>query len=122
MSPTALRRLALAALEAEGLALAGIARVEEFPYLAHFAPWIANGRHGEMAYLARENEANGEGEADGRRQFLREDIRHAFPWARSVVCAALSYDAPGPRSTDPLSGWSAAATSQPSPSLSRPGT
>lgn len=105
MSPTALRRLALAALEAEGLALAGIARVEEFPYLAHFAQWIANGRHGEMAYLARGREDE---HAGGRGQFLREDIRNAFPWARSVVCAAMSYDAPGPRSTEPRApgrGW-----------------
>jgi epoxyqueuosine reductase len=90
------------------LAWAGIARVEEFPYLAHFAPWIAQGRHGEMAYLAREHGADGEGHAAGRGQFLREEIRNAFPWARSVVCAALSYDAPGPRSTDPRApgrGW-----------------
>jgi epoxyqueuosine reductase len=108
MSPAALRRIALAALEAEGLAWAGIARVEEFPYLAHFAPWIAQGRHGEMAYLAREHGAASEGHAAGRGQFLREEIRNAFPWARSVVCAALSYDAPGPRSTDPRApgrGW-----------------
>ncbi len=108
MSPAALRRLAVAALEAEGLAWAGIARVEEFPHLAHFAPWIAQGRHGEMAYLAREHGAASEGHAAGRGQFLREDIRNAFPWARSVLCAAMSYDAPGPRSTDPRApgrGW-----------------
>ncbi len=108
MSPAALRRLALAALEAEGLAWAGIARVEEFPHLAHFASWIAQGRHGEMAYLAREHGAASKGHAAGRGQFLREDIRNAFPWARSVVCAAMSYDAPGPRSTDPRApgrGW-----------------
>ncbi|MGH9536166.1 MAG: tRNA epoxyqueuosine(34) reductase QueG, partial [Terriglobales bacterium] len=71
----------------------------------HFAQWIANGRHGAMAYLARDNPPD---RADARGQYLREDLRNAFPWAQSVLCCALGYHAPGPRSTDgrpPGHGW-----------------
>ncbi|MGH9489148.1 MAG: tRNA epoxyqueuosine(34) reductase QueG [Terriglobales bacterium] len=128
MSPAALRRLALQCAQAEGCELAGIAPTGEFPYLRHFPAWIAAGRHGEMRYLEREATpdasptapaspaapASGSGSAPPGPpappdpQYLRADLRQAFPWARSVLCCALSYNAPGPRSTSarpPGHGW-----------------
>jgi epoxyqueuosine reductase len=37
----------------------------------------------------------------------RSDLRAAFPWARSILCVALQYDAPAPYSTQkpPDTGW-----------------
>lgn len=118
-SPAALRQVVLAAAREQGCALAGVARVEQFPALRHFAPWIAGGRHGEMRYLERTPEGGGQepGRAGadhgpaGRAAepaYLRADVRRAFPWARSVVCCGMNYNAPGPRSTDarePGQGW-----------------
>lgn len=124
MSPAALRRLALQCAQAEGCELAGIASAGEFPYLRHFPAWIAAGRHGEMRYLEREAApgaaalaapASGSASAPPAGPpaprdppYLRADLRQAFPWARSVLCCALSYNAPGPRSTSarpPGHGW-----------------
>jgi epoxyqueuosine reductase len=48
------------------------------PSAAHFNAWIADGRHGDMAYLAR----NGH---------KRMDPQQVLPRARSVICVALNY-------------------------------
>ena len=50
-----------------------------------------------MDYLARRN-------PDGR--LLREAIQSAYPWAQSVICVGLNYNAPAPRSTDAAPGSS----------------
>src|SRR6185437_13486638 len=96
----ALKESVLAAARASGLALAGVAGVEPSAALALFPEWIASGRAGEMAYLARTGE-------NGR--YLREAVREAWPWAQSVLCAGVVYDAQRERSgafaQDPDRGW-----------------
>ena len=73
----------LAAAVELGFDRAGIAPAEALPELEHFAPWIEQGRAASMEYLARK--ATHE-EAARPTPYLREDIRHVLPWARSVVC------------------------------------
>jgi epoxyqueuosine reductase len=96
----------------EGFALAGVAsapRAQE-PEGAltaeRFSRWIELGWSGEMAYLARRDEAG---------ELLRRSARVAMPWARSVVVCALNYNLAdscdhntGPASIDraaPDQGW-----------------
>jgi epoxyqueuosine reductase len=92
-SHAAAARAKALALEA-GFDRAGIATADAPPELAHFAPWIASGAAGEMAYLTSQVDR-------------RSDLRVAFPWARSILCVALQYDTPEPYSTDAPAdaGW-----------------
>ncbi len=111
-TPGQLRTLVLRRAAELGFQLSSVARIAEFPVLGHFADWIGRGFAGEMSYLARRV-----GEApparDGAKTtptapppaapnapFLREDIRHAFPWANSAICCGVVYNAPLPRSTE----------------------
>ena len=77
-----------------GFDRAGIARADAPASLAHFAPWVASGAAGDMAYLTSQVEK-------------RRDLRNAFPWARSVLSVALQYDTPEPYSTETAGdrGW-----------------
>ncbi len=72
----------------------GIAPATDLPELAHLPEWLARGHAGQMDYLH-----------DPRRR----DVRVLMPSARSVICCALVYDTPQPRSTetppDPERGW-----------------
>lgn len=55
--------------------------------------WLEQGFHGEMGYMERQQ---------------RRDIRLLFPEVRSVICAAMVYNAPQPKSIDcpdPTRGW-----------------
>ncbi|MBK5255303.1 MAG: tRNA epoxyqueuosine(34) reductase QueG [Vicinamibacteria bacterium] len=61
------------------------------PVLAHFKGWIEMGRAGIMDYLVTQADR-------------RSDLRTAFPWARSIIVAALQYDTPHPYSTDSPQG------------------
>jgi epoxyqueuosine reductase len=61
-----------------GFELVGIARAEASAYGEAFREWLAEGKQGEMEYLARHVEQ-------------RLDIRNKYPWVRSVVCVGLSY-------------------------------
>lgn len=79
----ALRTFALEEAERQGFDVAGVAPVEASPRLAGFGEWIASGRAGTMDYLARRNELG---------RYLREEVTAAWPWARSVLCAALVYN------------------------------
>lgn len=102
-----LRRVVLEAAGELGFELAGIARVDEFPQLRHFAAWIENGCAGEMRYLARAATGD-EASESGKPRYLRADLRHAFPWARSVVCCGMLYNTAQPHSMDSQSserGW-----------------
>ena len=74
-----------------GFDLAGIAPVEDFPELAHFSEWIAEGRAGDMKYLEARDSAG---------QLRRASLRSAFPWARSVVVCAINYNTAQPYSTE----------------------
>jgi epoxyqueuosine reductase len=78
----------------EGFDLVGLARADAPPDLAFFGEWVARGHAGEMDYLTSQ-------------VAKRSDLRVAFPWARSVVCAGLQYDTPHPYSTaaPPDRGW-----------------
>jgi epoxyqueuosine reductase len=58
--------------------LVGITTAEALPGGAHLARWVADGAHGDMAYMADT-------------AHLRGDPRRLLPGARSVVCAAMSY-------------------------------
>ncbi|MGN6594168.1 MAG: tRNA epoxyqueuosine(34) reductase QueG [Terriglobales bacterium] len=69
----------------------GVAGTEPSARLAVFGDWLASGAGGEMHYLARRDEQG---------QLLRAGIRNVWPWARSVLCAAVVYNAPLPRSTE----------------------
>src|SRR5262245_11154886 len=77
-----------------GFDLAGIARADSPEELRHFAEWVAGGFAGEMGYLTSQVER-------------RSALKNAFPWARSLVCVGLQYDAPRPYSTEgrPDRGW-----------------
>jgi epoxyqueuosine reductase len=94
---------------AAGFHLAGVASVpgpeSELTQLSQqrFSDWIASGHAGEMDWLKRTD-------AEGR--LLRADLRHAMPWARSVLVCALNCNlndgVDAPLSTDPAepgSGW-----------------
>ena len=61
-----------------GFALVGVALPGASAYGEAFRSWLAAGKQGEMAFLARQVEE-------------RLDVRKKFPWARSVLCAGLSY-------------------------------
>ncbi len=89
------------AARAAGLELAGIASVREpdFPELEHFAEWVERGHAGEMKYLEARDAAG---------HLQRASLRHAAPWARSVIVCATRYDSPPPLSTecpDPQRAW-----------------
>ncbi len=88
-----------------GFHLAGITAVpeldasEEFPELAAFPQWVAEGRVGAMEYLQRKDAAG---------RYLRSSLRIPFPWARSVIVCAVNYNTPQPysRQTAPEdTGW-----------------
>jgi epoxyqueuosine reductase len=69
-----------------GFDLCGIARADRHPKLARLAEWIAQGRAGEMSYLADSLDE-------------RLDVRHALTTARSVICVAVLYNTDQPYST-----------------------
>jgi epoxyqueuosine reductase len=82
-----------------GFDLSGIAPVRDFPELARFPEWIAEGRAGEMTYLESRSE-NG--------QLRRASLNSTFSWARSVVVCAINYNTQNPYSTEkavPGKGW-----------------
>lgn len=55
--------------------------------LEHYRGWIRRGFAGRMDYLSRQVEA-------------RSDLKHAFPWARTIIMNASVYDRPHPYSTE----------------------
>jgi epoxyqueuosine reductase len=94
VDPRALAERAKALALGAGFDLAGVAAADAPRELGFFAEWIARGYAGEMSYLT----------AQASR---RADLRHAFPWARSVVSVGVQYDTPHPYSTDARAdgGW-----------------
>jgi epoxyqueuosine reductase len=83
-----------------GFHLFGIADAEGDPVeRERFAAWVEAGRAGEMEYLKRRDE-------DG--VLLREGVRVAIPWARSVAVCALNYASDEVLSVDDapdVAGW-----------------
>jgi epoxyqueuosine reductase len=75
-----------------GFDLCGIARADRHPKLAKLSEWLAQGRAGEMTYLADS--------ADERR-----DVRETLHSARSVISVAVVYNtSPPPSSPDVAPG------------------
>ena len=69
-----------------GFDLCGIARAESYPKLARLKDWIAQGRAGDMTYLAESLDE-------------RLDPTRVLPTARSIICVANVYNSPAPYST-----------------------
>ena len=74
-----------------GFEKVGIARAGRAPRAEHLRAWLADGMHGEMAYMARSPER-------------REEPDRLLPGARAVVCVARNYQSPGVHSADPRVG------------------
>src|SRR5574337_236446 len=70
-----------------GFELVGISSVSDPPHEQSFADWLQGGYGGEMAYMARTEQA-------------RRHPAAWLPWARSVVSVAMNYYTPYPRETD----------------------
>ena len=88
-APATLADRARALALALGFDRAGIARLDEpLPGAETLRDWLARGRHGEMAWLARNPEE-------------RIDPRRRFPWARSAIVVGLVYDTAPELSTAP---------------------
>ncbi len=68
-----------------GFMLAGVTSADPPPHYPAFTAWLAQGRHGEMAYLA----------SDASRQ-RRADPRALLPDCRSILVLAAPYSAPAP--------------------------
>ena len=78
-----------------GFDLCGIARADRHPKLAALRPWIANGRAGEMTYLADSLDE-------------RLDPAQVLPTARSIVSVAVVYNTASPAAPPAPSDPSAA--------------
>ena len=78
-----------------GFSLVGVATVEPSDHLDLYRTWVEDGRHGEMAYLARED-------AVAR----RADLRQTMQSVRSAVVVAHEYFQPDPSGVpaDPARG------------------
>ncbi len=101
LTPSSLADLVKRAAREAGFDLAGVAPAspESLRELAHFPEWIAAGRAGEMEYLKARDHLG---------RLKRAALRHAAPWARSVVICALNYNTGQPYSTecpDAARGW-----------------
>jgi epoxyqueuosine reductase len=84
-----------------GFDLCGIAPVRDFAELRVFPAWIADGKHGEMKYLAARNlEAHNKNKDDAG-SLQRASLAQVAPWARSVVVCAINYNTAHPYSTQP---------------------
>lgn len=70
-----------------GFDLCGIARADRHPKLAKLATWIAEGRAGEMTYLADSADE-------------RADVRNTLFSARSVISVAVVYNTTEPPSSE----------------------
>lgn len=88
-----------AAARDAGFDLTGIAPVADFPELARFPQWIADGHAGEMKYLESRDDSG---------RLRRASLNSVFPWAHSVIVCAVNYNTAHPSSTQvktPERGW-----------------
>ena len=83
MDPRALRQRLAASAKELGFDAFGVAPVEVDVRADYFKKWIADGMHGDMAWLARD---------PGR----RTDARKVLPEARSLIVVGLNYYQPHP--------------------------
>jgi epoxyqueuosine reductase len=97
-APSLLTDSIVSRCRALGFALAGVCEAKASDRAAEYRAWIDAGRHGEMAYLARNIEA-------------RLDPRVLVPGARSIICVADRYAAAAPGHSPSLPGRGAAGGS-----------
>jgi epoxyqueuosine reductase len=64
-----------------GFDLVGVCSIQEPPHLQVYADWVAEGKHGQMGYLAEHLP-------------LKQDPRKLLPEARSVIAVGLNYNRP----------------------------
>ncbi len=83
----ALEREIAAAAREQGFALVGFSRIQPLPREQFYTRWLAQQRHGEMAWLAREPQR-------------RLDPRRIDPRLRSVISLGFPYQAPAPAPID----------------------
>jgi len=83
MDPRALRQRLEASAKALGFDAFGVAPVEVDVRADYFKKWIADGMHGDMAWLARNPDR-------------RTDARKVLPEARSLIVVGLNYYQPHP--------------------------
>ncbi|HTV47236.1 MAG TPA: tRNA epoxyqueuosine(34) reductase QueG [Phycisphaerae bacterium] len=76
--PHELSRLVKSQARKIGFDLVGITVPAPSAHGDYVRQWLADGRHGQMHYLEKNIED-------------RLDIKRRFPWALSVICAAISY-------------------------------
>ncbi len=81
------RELLESLAKARGFSRVGIAAATTPPHDADFRQWLAEGRHGSMAYLEKTRD-------------LRRDPETLLPGARSVVVLAFPYSTAEPESPD----------------------
>jgi epoxyqueuosine reductase len=83
-----------------GFDLAGVSPVADFPELDYFPQWIAEHHHGDMRYMESSDEQG---------ELKRASLKHAAPWAKSVIVCAMNYNTAQPYSTespnDERTGW-----------------
>jgi epoxyqueuosine reductase len=95
-----LQRLVHDAAAAAGFDRCGLASLAQpLPELDFFPGWLDRGAAGEMHYLAAR---------DDQGRLKRASVQATFPWVRSAVVCALTYNTDRPYSTeshDPTRGW-----------------
>jgi len=106
LTPTRARTAILARCRDLGFALAGVCRAGPTVYRDGYLRWIAEGRHGEMQYLARNIEQ-------------RLDPRVLVAGARSIICVADRYHIETPKRQNAAHRRSRAAAT---PKLEAPST
>lgn len=99
--PTELFQLVQRAATEAGFERIGVAPAShpEMHDLDRFAEWVDSGYAGEMEYLKRRNQVG---------EYKRSSVEAALPWAKSIIVAAMNYNPPAPKSTDPAAptqGW-----------------
>jgi epoxyqueuosine reductase len=93
-------KVLLEAAQAAGFDRCGVVSLAQpMPELDFFPGWLDRGAAGEMEYLKSR---------DGLGRLKRASVQQTFPWAKSAVVCALTYNTAQPHSTearDPRRGW-----------------
>ena len=82
-NPAALKSALKEEAEQLGFSLCGVAPIDAEVGREYFLRWIAEGRHGDMAWMARNPER-------------RADPASLLPEARSIICVGINYYQPEP--------------------------
>jgi epoxyqueuosine reductase len=91
--PSSLKDAILTQAHELGFELVGVTGPEAPPHFKVFKAWLAEGRHGEMAYLE-----------SGRSRERRADPRRILPECRSILVLGMRYSIPQPCTTEDEAG------------------